>query len=150
MAKRSEIVGMEDLLNMVKKLEKVPQRVVNKAARAGASIARKAAKNNAPEGETGELKKGIIMRKERRVKAGKAVFDIMMDPAKSDIFAKIGKNGQRAYYPASQEYGFMTVDGGFVPGYHFLRNSLQDNATDIEKKVVEVAGKEIDKVMKGG
>jgi len=149
MANRNEIVGMKELEKMMKNLEKIPQKVVNKAARSGAAIARKAAKLNAPE-DLGNLKKGIVLKKERKTKPGKAVYDVTFDPAMDDVFADESNDGKRSYYPASQEYGFMTVDGGFVPGYHFLRDSIVNNATAIEAKVVGVAGKEIDKVMKGG
>ncbi|MFD1953735.1 HK97-gp10 family putative phage morphogenesis protein [Paenibacillus thailandensis] len=148
MAKKSTIEGMAELERAMKKLEKVPQRVVTKAARAGATIALKAARANAPE-DTGELKKGIVLKGERRTKIGKKVYDVMMDPAKNDIFVKMTKDGTRYYYPASQEYGFMTVDGGYIPGYRFLRRALTDNVVKIERRVVEVASKEVDKALKG-
>lgn len=150
MAKGFEIKGMRELEQTMKKLEMVPQKVVTRAAKAGTSIALKAARALAPV-DSGELRDGIIMKKERRAKPAKAVYDVMMDPAKNDIFAKIHADGEtRSYYPASQEYGFMTADGGFVPGHHFLRNSLTENKESIEQKIVEVAGKEVDKVLKGG
>lgn len=149
MAKKSEIVGMKELERSIKKLGKVPQTVATKAASAGARIALKAAKNNAPV-ETGALKGGIIMKGERRVKVGKKMYDIMMDPSKNDIFVKISKEGKRSYYPASQEYGYMTVDGGYIPGYQFLRKSITENSRAIESKIVEVAGKAIDKALQEG
>ncbi|RKN86745.1 HK97-gp10 family putative phage morphogenesis protein [Paenibacillus ginsengarvi] len=148
MAKKSGIDGFADLERTFKQLGKVPQTAATKSARAGASIAQKSAKANAPVDE-GNLKQGIIMKRERRTKQGKAVFDVMMDPAKNDIFVKISKSGKRSYYPASQEYGFLTVDGGYVPGYRFLRNSVTENAEAIRKKIVETAGKEVDKAMRG-
>lgn len=149
MAQRSEIIGMKELERTFKALGKVPQTVATKAARSGASIALKAAKNNAPV-DTGHLKSGIIMKKERRTTPGKAVYDVMMDPALNDVFVKMSQDGKRSYYPASQEYGFLTVNGGYVPGYHFLRRSLTDNADKIEKKVLETAGKAAEKAMRGG
>lgn len=148
MAKRSDIIGMKELERAFKQLGKVPQSVATKAAKAGATIARKAAKVNAPE-ESGDLKSGIILKRERRTKPGKAVYDVMMDPAMNDVFVKVSKDGKRSYYPASQEYGFLTVGGGYVPGYRFLRNSIVDNKSAIEHKVVEVAGKAVDKAMRG-
>lgn len=146
MAKKSEIVGMKELERSIKKLGRVPQTVATKAAVAGARIAWRVAKRNAPV-EDGDLKGGIIMKGERRVKVGKKMYDIMMDPAKNDIFVKISKDGKRSYYPASQEYGFMTVDGGYVPGYQYMRKSIVENSHEIESKIVEVAGKAIDKVL---
>jgi hypothetical protein len=73
----------------------------------------------------------------------------MMDPAKNDQFVKMSKDGKRSYYPASQEYGFLTVDGGYVPGYRYLRRAITDNETEIEKKVIEVATKEAEKALRG-
>lgn len=148
MAKGSKIEGMKELERSLKKLGKVPAAVVTPAARAGAQIALRAAKRNAPV-DSGELRDGIIMKAERRVKAGKRMYDVMMDPAKNDIFVKTTVSGHRYYYPASQEYGFVTVDGGYVPGYHFLRRAITENARAIESKIVSVAGKAVDKALKG-
>ncbi|GJM84318.1 hypothetical protein HMSSN139_68140 [Paenibacillus sp. HMSSN-139] len=142
----NDIIGMKELERSFKRLGKVPQTVATKSAKAGATIALKAARDNAPV-DTGQLKAGIILKGERRVKVGKKMYDVMIDPAKNDVFAKISKDGKRAYYPASQEYGFMTADGGYVPGYHYLRKSITENARAIESKIVEVAGKAIDKAL---
>ena len=146
MARKSDIQGMKELEKAIKQMGKVPQKVGTKAARAGASIALKAAKNNAPV-DSGELKRGIILKGERRVKIGKKMYDVMMDPAKNDIFVKMSAEGKRSYYPASQEYGYMTADGGYVPGFRYLRKSITENSRAIESKIVEVAAKEIDKAM---
>lgn len=146
MARNTDIIGMRELERAMKKLGKVPQTIATKAARAGATIALKDARSNAPV-DSGQLKAGIILKGERRVKVGKKMYDVMMDPAKNDVFVKMSADGKRSYYPASQEYGFMTADGGFVPGYHFLRKSITDNASAIESKIVEVAGKAVDKAL---
>jgi len=147
MSPKADIKGMAELESMFKQLGKVPQTVATKSARAGARIALKAAKANAPV-DTGDLKRGIILKREKRRKPGKAVYDVMMSPHMNDVFVKISKDGKRSYYPASQEYGFLTVDGGYVPGYRFLRNSIDDNKSAIEKKVLETAGKEVDKALR--
>jgi len=148
MARRnSDLKGFDDLERTFKQLGRVPQTVATKSARAGGTIAMRAAKRNAPV-DDGDLQGGIVIKKERKTVAGRAVYDVMMDPAKNDIFVGISKNGKRSYYPASQEYGFLTVDGGYIPGYRFLRNALVDNADVIEKKILEVTGKEVDKVLR--
>lgn len=147
MSKKIKIDGMKELEKAIKELGNVPQTVATQAARAGGSVALKAAKANAPV-DTGELRDGIIMKKERRTKLGKAVYDIMMDPAKNDLFVKTTANGTRYYYPASMEYGFMTVDGGYIPGYRFLRRSITDNVASIEQKTIEKAIKAIEKAMR--
>lgn len=144
MARKNEIVGMKELERLIKQLEKLPQKCVTKAAKSGASIAYKSAKSDAPV-DDGELQKGIIMRAERRVKVGKRMYDIMMDPAKNKIFQKTTADGKQYYYPASQEYGFVTVDGGYVPGYHFFRNSITKNASVMEETMIGTLAKEVDK-----
>lgn len=145
---RNEIQGMKELERMFKQLEKVPQTVATKSARAGATIALRAARAKAPV-DTGNLKSGIILKRERRVKVGKAVYDVMMDPAKNDIFVKTTKDGKRYYYPASQEYGFIAPDGSYIPGFRFMRNSLEDNARQIEQKVIDTAKKSVEKILRG-
>lgn len=147
MARGYKIEGMKELQKAFKELNKVPQTVATRAARAGASVAYKDAKANAPIDE-GNLQRGIVMKKERRVKLGKAVYDIKFDPAKNDIFVKETKEGTRYYYPASMEYGFMTVNGGYIPGYRFMSKSLTNNVATIEQKTIQVALKAIDKAMK--
>ncbi|QYR20803.1 HK97 gp10 family phage protein [Paenibacillus sp. sptzw28] len=147
MARRTEILGMKELQRDIKLLGRVPQAAATKGARAGARIALKAAKANAPE-DTGALKSGIILKKERKSQAGKAVYDVMPSPAMNDVFVKVSKKGKRSYYPASQEYGFLTEDGGYIPGYRYMRRAIDDNKTAIERTVLDVAGKEVDKVLR--
>jgi hypothetical protein len=149
MARRSEIVGMKELERAFRELGKVPQTAATKSARAGGSIALKAAKANAPEDE-GDLKRGLILKRERSRIKGKAVYQVTLDPAMNDVFVKVSKDGKRSYYPASQEYGFLTVDGGYVPGYRYLRRSADDNERQIEKKMLDEAGKEVDKALRKG
>lgn len=147
MARRADIAGMKELERSFKELGKVPQTVVTKAARAGARIALRAAKANAPE-DTGQLKRGIILKGERTKIRGKKVYDVMMDPAMNDVFVKVSKEGKRSYYPASQEYGFLTVNGGYVPGYHFLRRAITDNEIAIEKKILSETKSAVEKALR--
>ncbi|RJE88623.1 HK97 gp10 family phage protein [Paenibacillus sp. 1011MAR3C5] len=147
MARNTQIIGQKELERDFKKLGKAPQTIATQSARAGANVAFKAAKRNAPV-ESGNLKSGLIMKRERRVKAGKAVYDIMMDPAKTHLYVSVSKDGKRSYYPASQEYGFMTDDGRYIPGYRYLRRSIDENVREIEQKTLEKAGKLVDKLLK--
>jgi len=140
-----EIEGMKELEKTIRKLGKLPQKCVTKAAKKGAQIALKAAKQNAPF-LTGALEEGIILKGEKTRKKGKKVYQVTMNPAMNDVFVKTTKDGKRYYYPASQEYGFITKNGGYVPGFHYLRDSLVDNKERIEKTVVDVLAKEIDKL----
>lgn len=149
MARRSDLKGARELQRSFAALGKVPQTIATQSARAGAAVALKAAKNNAPVDE-GELKRGIIMKKERRTEIGKAVYDVMMSPHMNDVFVKVSKDGKRSYYPASQEYGFLTVDGGYVPGYGYLRRAVDENEREIERKGIERGLKAVDKALRKG
>lgn len=147
MAKRAkfEVEGLKELEKTIRKLGKLPQKCVTPAAKKGARIALKSARAKAP-WETGELSNGIIIKGERARKKGKKVYQVTMDPAKNDIFVKTTADGKRYYYPASQEYGFITKDGGYVPGFHYLRNSIDDNKAEIERVTVQELAKQIDKL----
>ena len=140
-----EIEGMKELERTIRKLGQLPQKCVTPAAKKGARIALKAARANAP-WETGELSNGIILKGEKLRKRGKKVYQVTLDPAKNDIFVKTTKDGKRYYYPASMEYGFITRDGGYSPGFHYLRDALVDNKTAIERTVVDELAKQIDKL----
>lgn len=147
MARKSRIDGMGSLERTFKQLGKVPQSAATKSARAGATIPHKDAKSKAPVDE-GDLKQGIIMKRERSRIKGKAVYQVTMDPRMNGVFVKISKNGKRSYYPASQEYGFLTVDGRYIPGYRYMRRAADDNERVVEKKILDVAGKEVDKALR--
>lgn len=161
--RRYKLEGMKELIYSVNQLGELPQSCVNYAAKSGANLALKAARANAPV-EYGDLRDGIILKGERTKIQGKKVYDVMMDPSKNDIFQKQTKTGKRRkvtkgkvsmvsgnyYYPASQEFGFVTKNGGYVPGYHFLRESLTENVGAISDKVITVLSKRIDKVLAKG
>ena len=146
---RFEIEGMKELEKMIKELGNLPQRVVTPAARKGMTIALKAARNNAPE-DSGDLKKAIILKGEKSRLRGKKIYQVTLDPAMNDVFVKESADGKRSYYPASQEYGYLTKDGGYVPGFRFMKRALEENVGAIEKTIVETMSKEIDKVMRRG
>lgn len=141
----SKIDGMEELEKTIKALGMLPQKCVTKAARKGANIALKSARLRAPVDE-GNLKKAIVLKGERSRVRGKKVFQVTIDKKKNDLFVSISKEGKRAYYPASQEYGFFTRDGGYIPGYRYMRGSIEENSKAIEKEVVTVLSQEIDKL----
>lgn len=140
-----KIEGMKELERTIRKLGQLPQKCVTPAAKKGARIALKSARAKAP-WETGELSNGIVLKGERARKKGKKVYQVTLDPAKNDIFVKETKDGKRYYYPASMEYGFITRDGGYSPGFHYLRDALVDNKAEIERVTVEELAKRIDKL----
>jgi HK97 gp10 family phage protein len=148
-----EIKGMEALVTAVGNLGKLPRKCVRGAARKASNIALKAARAGAPvfSGNVedwpgvipGALKKGIIKSEERSRNPSKAVFDIKMDPKKNNIFVKM-YNGERWYYPASQEFGYIGLDGRKHPGKHFFERSLTEHKAEIEAVTIEELTKRID------
>lgn len=156
---RSEIRGWNELIRTMKQLEKLPQKCVTKSAKDGMKIVLKAARVLAPV-DDGTLRIGIKLVGERARIPGKKVYQVVPDSALNHVFRKpvpdpnaehprgkgvYGGKNDTAYYPASQEYGFLTA-GGYVPGYHFMRNAMDNNYRAVEQKMISVMTKEIDKI----
>jgi hypothetical protein len=144
-----KIEGMKELEKAIKRLGQVPQKDVTPAARKGMNIAVKDARIKAPV-DTGELKSGMKLIGEKSKSKGKKVYRIVFDRAKNEVFQKKNKEGKvTGYYPVSQEYGFFTRNGRYIPGFHFAEKGLTGNANKIEKAIVDEMGKRIDKALKG-
>ena len=141
-----KVEGMDELLKSMKRLEKLPQKVVTKAAQKAIRLPLAAAKRGGWVDQTGSLRRGIVKKAERTRAQGKKVYQVTFDSKMNDTFVKIAKNGTRYYYPASQEYGFRTKNGGYVPGFHFLKEGLENTAPQFERTIVETMSKEIDKI----
>jgi hypothetical protein len=135
---------MGKLRQMLNRLEKLPQKVVTKSAKKGATIALKSAKAKAPV-DVGMLKRGLVLRGERN-KKGKKVYQVTFNKNFNDVFQKKSKKGKISYYPASQEYGWTMQDGKYIPGYNYLKDSLTENKTKIQETIIEQMSKEIDKL----
>ena len=90
--------------------------------------------------DTGALKKGIILKGEKNKPPLKKVFQVTMDKKKNDIFVKgldADGEGKRAYYPASQEYGFLKKNGGKVPGKHFLKKAAEQQEAQLPDAITD-------------
>lgn len=143
------IEGMKALQKSIKKLGDVPQKCVTPAAKKGMNIALQSAKANAPY-ESGELEGALKLIGEKSKYKGKKVYQVVVDNKKNDIFQKKNAKGEiTGYYPASQEFGFMTRNGGYVPGFHFMKKALTDNCQPISNKIVGEMAKKIDKALEG-
>lgn len=139
-----KVEGMKELQKNLDKLGKVPQKHVTSSARKGMNISLKESKANAPH-DTGQLKKGIILKGERARVKGKKVYRVVFNSAMNDVFQKKNKEGKvTGYYPISQEYGFFAKDGRYIPGYRFISDSLINNTSKIEKTIVTEMKKKID------
>lgn len=142
----------------LKRVEKVPQRAVTKAAGKGATVVRKAVRGEVPV-DTGALKRGIMRRPERSRTRGKKVYDVMFDPGMNDVFQKpikdpgaAGGKSKHGYYPASMEYGFLTRSLGnglrYVPGYHFMRKAAESSEFPAKQATIKAFTAELEKEWK--
>lgn len=147
--------GFGGFVGVLGSMEKLPQKCVTRAAGKGATVVRRAIRNQAPV-DTGALKRGIIRTGERSRTRGKKIYDMMFDPAMNDVFQKPIKNpgeaggeNPKGYYPASMEYGFLTRSKGggysYVPGYHFMRDATMDSSGAATQAMVQELNKQIDK-----
>lgn len=142
------------------RLGKLPQKVVNKAAGKGATVAGKAVRAAAPRGKTKQLSKGFKRKPERTKVKGRKAYYYAMDEAKNDIFQKPipanpshpgsrKKNWKHAYYPASIEYGFLTRSKGggmeYVKGTHFARDAAERVRPQVNRIVIKTLTDELDK-----
>lgn len=144
-----------EMAKTLEKVEKIPQKCVNKAAGKGANVVRRSIRGRVPV-LSGDLKRGIIRNGERSRYKGKKVYDLMFDPAMNDVFQKsiqnpgeAGGKNKHAYYPASMEYGFLTRSKGggysYVPGYYFMRDGAVESAPAASIEMATVFTKELEK-----
>lgn len=139
-----KVEGIEELNRSLRKLGKVPQKHVTASAKKGMNISLKDSRANAPY-DTGALKKGIVLKGEKSKNKGKKVYRVVFDRAMNDVFQKKNSKGEiTGYYPVSQEYGYFTKNGKYIPGYRFIGDSLTSNVSKIEKTIVTEMKKKID------
>lgn len=135
-----------------------PKQMAARAALNSAERALAAVRAAAP-ADTGTLRRGLVLHPERNKPQGKQVYDIWPSPKLNHVFQKQVLNpgrrpdGKRrrtiAYYPASQEYGFDTVNGGHVPGKHYMEGTLQRDSTALRDQMTKDALNEIEKAWDG-
>lgn len=140
-----EIEGMDKLQKDLETLGKVPKRHITSAANKGMNIVMRESKGDIPV-RTGALAKGVkkVLEKTKR-KNAKSVYRIVWDRDMNDIFQTVDKSGKVVgYYPVSQEYGFFTKNGRYIPGFRFISDSFTGNINKIEKTIVSEMQKKID------
>ena len=129
-------VHMDDLLEARRTFDamgQLPARIVTAAAGRGATVVKRAVKNSAEIPVlTGTMRKAVRRRRAERSKVkGKKVYPVGFDPAMNSVLQKpiqnpgeAGGQNDKAYYPASMEYGFLTRSKGggisYFPGFHFM------------------------------
>lgn len=150
-----------DLVRMYKTLDavgKAPQKALNKGTSKAAMIVRKAARSRAPE-KTGTLKRSIVTMTEHSYRRGKKVRDITFDRKVNALLQKpiqnpgmLGGSNPKAYYPASQEYGFLArAPGGgvqYIEGRHFMLSGAESASEPAKEAMIETMTKELDKIWK--
>lgn len=141
------VVGMKNLMKTMGKLEQIPTKQITKSARKGANVILKKARDNAPV-KTKMLKKGIYLKGERSRKRGKKVFQITF--RSKPEFVKITADGKRYFYPASQEFGFKTRNGGKVDAKYFLQDAMSTEKNTAALVMVGTLDEEIKKAWKEG
>ena len=143
-----KIEGMEEIEAAFKRMGKVPLKMVSPAVRKAMAPIHKQAKADAPE-DIGNLKRGIILKGERSRTKGKKVYRIAFDPAMNSIFQKPDADGKiTGYYPVSQEYGYFTRGGKYIPGYAFIRGSFNAGANAASRQMIQEIAKNIEKAAK--
>jgi hypothetical protein len=150
------VEGMEELEAQLGRIGKMPKKYLNRAARAGADNSLAHVKANAPKGKTGILKKGIQKKMETPNKRKKSVYRIRWNPKYSESYNKpssgaYGGKPPVAFYPYSQEYGFLNKSGGktHTKWYHFAKKALGETEVKSAELVVKSLGESIDELTRG-
>lgn len=153
-----DLKDIEKAVEMLNKVGKSPQRAVSRAAAKAATIVKRAIRQGTvPVGRTGNLKRAIARKAEKTRKRGKKVYEITFDRKYNEVLQKPIKNpgeaggkNPKAYYPASQEYGFLTRSKGggirYVPGLHFMRQGAENADAQARQVMMETLEKELDKL----
>lgn len=156
-----------DLVKMYKTLDKVgasPKKALNKGVSKAASITKRSVKELAPVGRgptQGTLKRNIVTKTERSRLKGKKVRETTFrggDEANAQLQKPIknpgilGGSSPKAYYPASQEYGFLArAPGGgvqYIEGKHFMRRGAETASAPAKTAMIETMTKELDRIWK--
>lgn len=166
-----DLEGFEEAAKAFAKCaQELPKQNLSKAVKKGTAVVQRSVRSTAPE-KSGDLRRGLILHKERSRQEGKAVYDLMPDPKKNDIFQKpiqnpVRSKSSKGYYPASQEYGFFTrrPGGGMaynrpvtgevkymdkVPGKYYMRSGAEVSGDAAETAIIGEILSEIEKTFGG-
>ncbi len=154
-----------DLVLLYKTLDRVgksPQKALYQGTSKAAVITKKAVKDAAPD-DTGALKRGIVTRTEHSRIRGKKVRQTTFKEG-AGLERVLGKNSHpgkfggrpggkdkdRYYYPASQEFGWLTGDGNggikYVPGKHYMRRGAEAASEPAKTAMIDTMTKELDRI----
>lgn len=154
-----DTTGITVMIEALNKINKSPQKAVNKATSKANLIVKRTVKGEVPV-KTGTLKRNIVTKAEKnRGVRGKKVRQVTFKggaEANSQLQKPIqnpgalgGKN-PKAYYPASMEYGFLArAPGGgtqYVEGRHFMLEGAEQASPTAKKTMIDVMEKELEKL----
>lgn len=111
-----DTTGLEKMVETLDKMGVKVQPAVNKAAQKALTPVKRAVKARAPVASGGgKLKKAISRKREETRYKGKRVYEVTFSNQYNDALQRpikrpgiYGGKSTKAYYPASQEYGFLT------------------------------------------
>jgi hypothetical protein len=150
------VEGITELEAQFGRIGKMKKKYLNKAAREGIDPTLQKVKSAAPTGKTGMLKKGIRKKLETPNHRNKSVYRINWNPKYSESYYKpsdgsYGGEPPKAFYPYSQEYGFLNSKGTktHTRWYHFASNVLKQEEQASAKRVVDSLSHSIDEIIRG-
>lgn len=133
------VLSHGDLADVRKEITQIQKLVETAAGTLAVRIRTKAPRR------TGDLISGIIPSpwEEKSQYPGKIVRQVYMDAKMNDTFVKVAKNGERYYYPASQEFGFRIANRTGsqvkrVPGKYFMKDTFIDYVPSFNSDVVKL------------
>ena len=131
-----DIIGVDDVLKLLEEVNTTSMKHVTTASKAGSKIALDDAKANAPVGDTGDLKRGIVRKAEKKRTRGKKVYRISFSD-NPNFIKESSRSKKRFFYPTIVEYGYVTKSGKVVPGRAFMRDAIDKNRERIRKATLK-------------
>lgn len=154
-----DTTGITVMINALNKINKSPQKAVNKATSKANLIVKRTVKGEAPV-KTGTLKRNIVTKAEKNhgikgkkvrqvtFKGGSEANAELQKPIRNP--GALGGKNPKAYYPASMEYGFLArAPGGgtqYVEGRHFMLQGAEQAGPTAKKTMIDVMEKELEKL----
>ena len=154
-----DTTGITVMIEALNKINKSPQKAVNKATSKANLIVKRTVKGEAPV-KTGTLKRNIVTKAEKNhgvkgkkvrevtFKGGSEANSLLQKPIQNP--GALGGKNPKAYYPASMEYGFLArAPGGgtqYVEGRHFMLQGAEQASPTAKKTMIDVMEKELDKL----
>lgn len=155
--------GIEVMIKALNKLDESPQKAINKGTSKAAQTIKRSIKGLVPVGPAphgGTLKRSIATKTEKThgvkgkkvreltFKGGAEANALLQRPIKHP--GELGGKYPKAYYPASQEYGFLArAKGGgtqYIEGRYFMREGAEAAAPQAMKAMTEEIEKQLEQI----